>query len=205
MNNRIHFLSGITRMHLAPSVRGTAMHLSLFLAILLLSACDRTREDKGYEYFPDMAHSPAYQTYSANPAMEDGKTMREPVKGTIPRDRIPYPYSSDFDGRAQAGMFLEIPFEVTEKVLEEGQNLYKIFCSNCHGINGDGQGNLYTSGKYIIPPTSLLDPEIAAQPSGEIFHVISAGWGVMGAHASLIPEEDRWKIVAFIENILQEK
>lgn len=175
------------------------------LAILMLAACDRTREDKGYEYFPDMAHGPAYQTYSDNPAMEDGRTMRKPVKGTIPRDRVPYPYSNDFEGRAQAGMFLDNPFEATDKVLTEGEKLYNIFCSNCHGVKGDGQGNLFTSGVYIIPPTSLLDPEIMAQAPGELFHVITAGWGVMGAHASLILEEDRWKIVAFIENILQEK
>jgi hypothetical protein len=175
------------------------------LALLLMAACDRTREDKGYEYFPDMAHGQAYQTYSDNPAMEDGRTMREPVQGTIPRDRAPYPYRNDVEGRAQAGMFLDNPIEATDKVLAEGQELYNIFCSNCHGVEGDGQGNLYTSGKYIIPPTSLLDPVIMAQPPGETFHVITAGWGVMGAHASLILEEDRWKIVAFIENILQEK
>lgn len=193
MNSKRHSLCGKGRL------------LPLVLAVLLLAACDRTREDKGYEYFPDMAHGPAYQTYSDNPAMEDGRTMRKPVKGTIPRDRVPYPYSNDFEGRAQAGMFLDNPFEATNKVLAEGENLYNIFCSNCHGVKGDGQGNLYTSGVYIIPPTSLLNPEIMAQPSGEIFHVITAGWGVMGAHASLILEEDRWKIVAFIENILQEK
>lgn len=186
------------------AVKKMCLTLPLIAALLLVS-CDRTREDKGREYFPDMAHGRAYQTYSENPATDDGKTMSEPVKGTIPRHMVPYPYANDIEGREQAGMHLYNPLEVTEALLEEGQNLYSIFCSNCHGVGGDGQGNLFTSGKYIIPPTSLLNPDIVAQPQGETFHVITTGWGVMGAHASLIQPEDRWKIVAFIETILQKK
>ena len=175
------------------------------LLTLLLYGCDRTRMDKGYEYFPDMAHSPAYKTYSANPAMEDGRTMREPVEGTIPRDATPYPYSADFEGREMAGRQLYYPFEITDALLEEGRELYRIFCINCHGQAGDGKGNLHTSGKYIIPPTNLLEERIINQPPGETFHVITAGWGVMGAHASLIRAEDRWKITAFVEKVLQQK
>ena len=73
------------------------------------------------------------------------------------------------------------------------------------GQAGDGKGNLHTSGKYIIPPTNLLEERIINQPPGETFHVITAGWGVMGAHASLIRAEDRWKITAFVEKVLQQK
>ena len=184
----------------APALPGLV--LALFMAF---TSCDRTRMDKGYEYFPDMAHTPAYNTYSDNPFMEDGKTMREPVKGTVPRHMIPYPYSADFEGRKQAGRELQNPLSIDERMLSEGENLYNVFCANCHGVQGDGQGNLFTSGKYIIPPTSLISPEIKAQASGETYHVISMGWGVMGAHKSLIPPDDRWKIVAFIEQVLQDQ
>ncbi len=40
-------------------------------------------------------------------------------------------------------------------------------------------------------------------PDGEIFHVISVGWGIMGAHASQISQEDRWRITAYVKNRLQ--
>ncbi len=180
-----------------------------FAAFTLLSvlffSCDRTREDKGYEYFPDMVHGHAYQTYSDNPAMEDGRTMREPVEGTVPRHLVPYPYAADFEGREQAGQALKNPLTMSDKLLAEGRELYRVYCSNCHGESGDGQGNLHTSGAYIITPTSLLDPRVKEIPEGETYHVITAGWGVMGEHASLIQPEDRWKIVAFIEQVLQEK
>ncbi len=179
--------------------------IATMLATSLFTACDRTRMDKPLEYFPDMAHSPAYNTYSDNPAMEDGNTMREPVAGTIPRDMTPYPYEAGFEGREQAAMHLDNPLNITNALLAEGKELYRVFCSNCHGLSGDGKGNLHTSGKYIIPPTSLITPEAMAYKPGEIYHVITTGWGVMGAHGSLIRPDDRWKIIAFIENHIQEK
>lgn len=171
----------------------------------LVGSCDRTRMDKGYEYFPDMAHSPSYQTYSENQAMEDGKTMRQPVAGTIPRHLVPYPYAADEQGREMAGKVLYNPLEATEDVLAQGELQYNIFCINCHGAQGDGKGNLFTSGKYVIPPASLITPQAQQFPSGEVYHVITAGWGVMGAHGPLIQPEERWKIVHFIETVLQEE
>ncbi len=170
---------------------------------VFLMGCDRTRMDKGYEYFPDMAHGPAYKTYSENPAMEDGKTMRYPVAGTVPRNIIPYAYEADLDGREMAGRELFNPHAITERLLEEGEELYAIFCSNCHGKAGDGLGSLFTGGSYVIPPSSLISEEAKAYSQGEIYHVISAGWGVMGAHAPLVRPDDRWKIIAFIEEVLQ--
>lgn len=173
--------------------------------ILMAASCDRSRMDKGYEYFPDMAHSPSYQTYSENPAMEDGKTMREPVAGTIPRHLVPYPYPADEQGRDMAGQVLFNPLEANDDIIAQGELLYGIFCFNCHGPQGDGKGNLFTSGKYVIPPASLITPEALEYPSGEIYHVITAGWGVMGAHGPLIQPEERWKIIHFIETTLQKE
>jgi mono/diheme cytochrome c family protein len=179
--------------------------ITLVLTMVYFSSCDRSRVDKGYEYFPDMAHGHDYKTYSENPAMEDGRTMREPVEGTIPRHTQPYTYAADFDGRELAGQEVENPLTITPSVIAEGKHYYGIFCLQCHGENGDGQGILYTSGRYAIPPTSLLEERIVNQPAGESYHVISAGWGVMGAHASLITPERRWQIISFIENSIQNK
>jgi hypothetical protein len=180
--------------------------LSLMVLIsLLLFSCDRSRKDKGREYFPDMAHGYDYKTWSENPVTEDGRTMRKPVEGTVPRHMQPYPYTADFEGRELAGQNLRNPLTINTVILEDGERLYGIFCAQCHGVAGDGQGWLHTSGKYVIPPTSLLDERIVAQPQGELYHVITAGWGVMGEHGSLITPEQRWKIVAFVEQIIQEK
>lgn len=176
-----------------------------FTLALFLTGCDRSRLDKGREYFPDMAYGLAYRTWSENPAMEDGKTMRLPVEGTVPTHMVPYPFPLDFEGREMAARQLRNPLEDHPGLIEQGQQLYNIFCSNCHGVQGDGQGNLFTTGRYIIPPATLLSPELMDAPEGEMYHVITAGWGVMGPHGHLILPQDRWKIIRFIEVVFHEK
>jgi mono/diheme cytochrome c family protein len=179
--------------------------LFLLPAILLLWSCDRTREDKGLEYFPDMAHSLAYETYTTNPVLADGRTMMKPVEGTIPRNMIPLADIEIDRSVDRPGAEIISPIIVDQKVLDEGKELYGIFCINCHGEKGDGKGNLYTSGLYTVPPRSLIDSTVISQTSGQIFYSISAGYGVMGQHASLIRTDDRWKIVAYIEKMIQKR
>jgi mono/diheme cytochrome c family protein len=180
------------------------MAVFVFTALLSIS-CDRSREDRGYEYFPDMSYGIDYKTWSENPALKDGRTMQLPPDGTVPRHMQPYPYPADFEGREMAGRELRNPLALNEDMIHQGHDLYMIFCANCHGEAGDGRGWLHTSGKYVIPPANLLEQRLVNEPSGELYHVISAGWGVMGPHASLITPEQRWKIVAYVENILQDK
>jgi len=66
--------------------------LVFFLANLY--ACNRDRNNPGWDYFPDMFYSTAYETYSKNPNFENGMTMRVPVAGTVPRDFTPFEYTS---------------------------------------------------------------------------------------------------------------
>ena len=76
---------------------------------------------------------------------------------------------------------------------------------NCHGESGDGLGYLFTSGRYLVPPSSLVDEKITAQPDGSIYHTISLGYGVMAEHASLILPEDRWRTILYIREELQDE
>lgn len=78
-----------------------------------------------------------------------------------------------------------------------------MFCIYCHGELGNGQGYLVTSGRYPYKAGDLLSEKMKNAPDGEIYHVISVGWGIMGAHASQINQEDRWRIAAYIKNTLQ--
>ncbi|MBE0637289.1 MAG: cytochrome c [Bacteroidales bacterium] len=177
----------------------------LLLTVIILWSCDRSRTDKGREYFPDMAHSKAYKTYTVNPATPNGQTMQKPVEGTIPRDVVPYRYYEFDKNEERPGKELVNPHDINQKVLDEGKYLYGIFCQQCHGENGDGKGHLYTSGKYTVPPRSLIEQSVLDQNGGQIYHTISHGYGVMGQHASLIRPEDRWKIVAYVEKMIQKK
>ncbi len=176
-----------------------------FLLAGTFSSCDRTRNDKGYEYFPDMTHSMAYETYSPNKNYKDGKTQQAPVKGSISRGMVPYAYPNTPEGRALAGKELVDPFTPTQENLAQGQEKYKVFCENCHGEKGDGNGYLFTSKRFAVKPASYLSEKVMGLPDGELYHVITCGFNTMGAHGSQIPPDDRWKIILYIQKNLQHK
>jgi mono/diheme cytochrome c family protein len=188
-----------------PVMSAHRLPLLMLVMLVMFWSCDRTRTDKGYEYFPDMVHSQAYETYSENNVWEDGQTMRKPAEGTIPRDIVPYSFAEINPDDERPGKELENPLTANQQILDEGKYLYDIFCASCHGDKGDGNGHLYTSGKYAIQPRSLTEQSVTDQTGGQIYHTISAGYGVMGQHASLIRPEDRWKIVTYVEKIIQNK
>lgn len=181
---------------------------SIYVLLILLTSCDLNRNQPGYSYFPDMEQSRSYETYSKNPVLADGKTNTMPVENTIPRNSIPYHFVKTDNNRTLAGKELQSPYEINSTdslAISDGKRLYEIYCWHCHGEKGDGKGFLYTSGKYTYPPADLLADKVANNPDGEIFHVISIGFGVMGAHQGQITTIDRWKIVSYIRQELIKK
>lgn len=176
--------------------------LALAGLMIAFASCDHNRNNPGWQYFDDMVTSPAYESYTANPNFEDGKTMQSSMEGTIPRGFMPYPYMKTDADRLLAGQSLENPLLATPDHLERGKKVYDIFCASCHGDKGDGQGPLYTSKKYPYPPASLLSEKMRTASEGDIYHVISVGWGVMAEHGSMILPDDRWKAVLYIKNEL---
>jgi mono/diheme cytochrome c family protein len=192
-------------------MKGTKSYRKLFpacLALLVvvtlfLSSCNRDRNNPGYVYFPDMDVSRAYDTYTGNPVFEDGKTLREPVEGTIPRGYTPYPYAKNDTDLALAGKAFHNPYYDDTALIERGGVLYNRFCDQCHGVKGDGLGILYTSGRFPLPPGVLKSQKVKDRPDGEIFHIMTVGYGIMGSYGAEIRPKDRWKIILYIRNVLQ--
>jgi len=180
---------------------------SVFLAFWLanLYACNRDRNNPGWDYFPDMFYSTAYETNSKNPNFEDGLTMRTPVPGTMPRDFTPFEYTNDAESRVRAGKELLNPIMPTPETLLRGKLVYTTFCVGCHGISGEGDGHLFTSGLYPLKPLSISGNNAAKLKDGEIFHTITLGIRSMGAHGSQIRPEDRWKLVLYIRKLQGEE
>lgn len=97
------------------------------LILVVLAGCDRHRNHPGWDYFPDMFYSTAYETYTDNPNFDDGKTMRTPADGTIPRDYVPFEYTISAESRAKAGAELVNPFKPDAVNLEEERKLLRFF------------------------------------------------------------------------------
>jgi mono/diheme cytochrome c family protein len=180
---------------------------SIFTVFLLvnLSSCNRDRNHPGWDYFPDMFYSTAYETYSKNPNFENGMTMRVPVPGTIPRDFIPFEYTNDPESRIKAGKELVNPIIESQETLARGTMVYTTFCIGCHGIAGKGDGHLFTSGLYPLKPLSLTGDTAVNLKDGEIFHTITLGIRSMGEHGSLIRPDDRWMLVQYIRKLQEER
>jgi mono/diheme cytochrome c family protein len=182
-------------------VRQFQMFAIAFMLGGVLVSCDFDRNKPGYSYFPDMEKSQAYDTYSGNTVFADGKTNQMPNANTIARGKMPYHFDKSEENLALAGVELINPLSGDSSVLKEGKRLFEIYCMDCHGEKGDGKGYLYVSGKYPYPPSSLLSERSRNRKDGELFHIISVGFGVMGAHQSIINPDERWKIVAYINKL----
>ena len=97
---------------------------------------------------------------------------------------------------------------------DQGEKLYAMMCSHCHGDNGEGDGDLkknqikaYSAVPAYnndITPRLRADVPMSELKAGHIFHAITYGLQpLMGAHASQITEEERWLIVNYIQQELQ--
>lgn len=181
------------------------IYSSIIILYILQVSCEYDRNKRGYEYFPDMVYSEAYETYAPNNIFPDGKTAQPPVPGTIPRNMLPFQYPKTSEGLRLAGLELKNPFQPDNENLARGRVEYNTFCANCHGFDGVGDGNLYSSGKYPSEPPSIITKEMLGKPDGEYYHIITVGSGIMGPFGSLIRPQDRWKIILYIKNELSKK
>jgi mono/diheme cytochrome c family protein len=150
-----------------------------------------------------MFYSTAYETYSPNPNFADGKTMREPVKGTVSREFTTFPYSLEEGERVRAGKELVNPYKSDPEVMKKGKHVYTVFCIGCHGIDGNGGGKLYKSGLYTLKPRSLVDDVSKNLKDGEIYYTVTLGFKSMGPHGAQINPDNRWKLVNYIREDLQ--
>jgi mono/diheme cytochrome c family protein len=162
----------------------------LFLTLLFgLGSCfDPSKPN--FQYFPNMYESVGYKTYSESDAFSNGIEAQEPAKGSISRGWQPYEYENNNEGYELARDSLSSPIQINESHLSKGKELYKVYCSVCHGDKGDGQGILMTREKFLGIP-SYADREITP---GSIYHVLMYGKNSMGSHSSQVNEIERWQI-----------
>jgi len=182
----------------------------LIASFLIITSCNN--DGRGYEYMPDMYRSPSLETYGKNNVFKDSLNARKPVKGTIARGYLTtFNYDASLEGYLNAGNSSINPFEKTDNNLEQGKKLYSMFCEHCHGENGAGGGSI-THPIYSVVPhyndSKLLrrcDLPMCDLKPGHIFHAITYGLNAMGPHASQLSEEERWKIVLYVQELQKYK
>ena len=178
-----------------------------FAGLLLagLTSCGkRDPNSPGVEFMPDMYRSPSLEVYGTQ--VIDGDTVNSmskrllPVKGSVARGYVPYMYPNTTEGYEQAGLHLHNPLLMNRRDQDEqeGEVLFSKFCIHCHGPSGAGDGKVGL--KLPGAPPSYSGP-LKNLPEGKIFHSITYGKGLMGSHASQLNQEERWKLVYYVQKL----
>jgi mono/diheme cytochrome c family protein len=142
-----------------------------------------------------MAVQPKYDPYEPSDFFADGMSARPRIPGTVARGELPvggFLTTGKIDGQDGDGF----PFPITMEVIDRGEERFNIYCSECHGMVGDGNGMIPARG-YRRPPSYHTDTLRVAK-SGHFFDVITNGFGAMPSYAAQVPVNDRWAIIAYI-------
>jgi mono/diheme cytochrome c family protein len=132
----------------------------------------------------DMARQPKLTGLAASSIWADGAAARPLVAGTVAR------------GALARDAALAHPPAVTAALLARGRARYDIFCAPCHGLTGEGDGEVVARG-FPAPP-SYLTARLRAAPARHFVTVITRGYGVMYPYADRVAPRDRWAIAAYI-------
>ena len=142
-----------------------------------------------------MANQPKYDPLEPSDFFADGMSARPRVPGTVARGELDH-YSFAATGKINGADGDGFPMPVTAAVMNRGEERFDIFCSECHGKLGDGNGMIPARG-YRRPP-SYHTEALRKAKTGHFFDVMTNGFGAMPSYAPQVPVEDRWAIIAYI-------
>jgi cbb3-type cytochrome c oxidase subunit III len=153
------------------------------LSVFGIAGCENTLRQ-------DMANQPRQNPLSPSDFFADRRSERPAVENTVVRgsiqdDSLLVPKDSN-----------SFPLPLTEELLERGQQRYGIFCTPCHGIQGDGLGMVAVRG--MKHPPSYHQERLRNVPNGYLYDVVTNGFGAMYGYSAQIAPRDRWAIVAYL-------
>lgn len=85
-----------------------------------------------------------------------------------------------------------------------GQKIYQDKCASCHGLRGDGRGEM---GKGLNPqPTDFTDRHMMREMTdGEIYWKLTTGRGAMPSYEKELTEKERWDLVNLLRSFARPK
>lgn len=159
------------------------------VGLLALTGCEIPSE-----FLQRMEVQSKYEYYETSEFWADGRAMRAPPEGTIPREaKVGNPGMTT--GRLNGALVSTIPVQVDKALLQLGQKKYSIVCAQCHGQLGDGNSVVAENMGLRLPPSLL---ELADRPAGHFYTAINEGYGVMPSFSGELDTQERWAVVAYV-------
>jgi glucose/arabinose dehydrogenase len=99
---------------------------------------------------------------------------------------------SSFHGAPASEASVKNPYAGQAEAVLEGQQIYAHNCATCHGVSGEGTGN--------VPP--LAGGPALTTTDGAVFWYITRGDVDAGMPSwSRLPEAQRWQVVSFVKSL----
>ncbi|MBU2997202.1 cytochrome c [Cellulophaga baltica] len=176
--------------------------IAIVLVLVTFSSCFN-KNDRNYQYMPNMYKSVGYETYQKVEFLPSGVEAGLPVENTISRGHMPYKFANTLEdkelARVQASPLDSLK---SEENLAVGAELYTIYCAICHGNKGDGNGTLVSREKILgVPNYSDAGRNITV---GSTHHTIYYGLNSMGSYANQLNDKERWQVAEYVIKLKQD-
>ena len=184
----------------------------LLLSLTAFSSCVQDKNSPGFAYMGehDMYYTKFDKAYTPNNVLPNGQTNQPAPEGSVARESSYFPFhpaniTEKVADQNKAGEVLKNPVSATDENIAEGKRQYEIFCMDCHGVGGKGDGHLYTAKLFPARPRDLTSKYVQDMPDGTLFFIITEGSvsGLMGPHGTQITPENRWKIVNYLRSFVK--
>lgn len=183
----------------------TSLLCGFLLELLAATGCrGQTSTEPPIVPLRNMFNQDRYNPQAESQLFRDGRTMRMPVEGTVPREREIDPEIGQGRLQDDSGYVAEVPpplaqrFGGAEGLIERGQERYGIYCRPCHDGTGSGRGTVIIRAGWQPPPPSFHQDRIRQMPDGQLFATITHGIRTMPSYGAQIPVNDRWAIVSYV-------
>ncbi len=144
------------------------------LLLVALAACHPEMADQ-------MERQPRPVPYATSELFADGRAMRPPPAGAIPRER-------DLDDQPPA---------LTPQLLALGHTRFDVVCAPCHGALGDGD-SLIAGKMELRAPPSLHTQHARDLTASGIHDILRDGYGLMPRYATHLDAHERWAVVGYV-------
>ncbi len=172
---------------MSVSKRGHGPRLAGLLMLglaLLLAGCATT-----------MKVQPKYLPDSASEFYPDHTAAQVPPANTVARGQV-ISDTTLLTGKTNGQAATDFPFPLTRDDLVRGQSLFNGICAPCHDRVGTGNGVVVQRG--FSKPPSLQADNIRNMPAGQIFDVITNGFGAMPPYGPILQAPDRWRVIGYL-------
>jgi mono/diheme cytochrome c family protein len=171
--------------------RRTGLAAGLLLIACIVTACNSPKMS-----LQSMAQQPRYEAYEGGQGLPRSISAQPLVPGTVPRGHLADDTLLSTGRNPDGTPSAVFPFAVTAEDMAAGRRGYGDFCVPCHDAAGTGQGMVVALG--YSPPPSLHEERLRQAPPGQLFAVITEGYGQMPSYAEQIGVRERWQIVAYL-------